>query len=140
MFLQLKGLRGQGDIYEQREIITGLAQNTNAKLCIVIEPCGNYRMQDDTAVDLNLRPQIINLMGRMSEIKEWPENIVDEIMMPIAEEIFQMEGLIVIDCWLRDFMVDAIMEAFKKYYFSKVLPNVHNKTHLIYILPSESKL
>lgn len=137
MFVQMRGRRGQGDIWEQREVIRKLATDDKTKLCVVIESCGRYGIQDDTAVDLNLNFKLINLTERLMSVKEWPRDVAGEIMMSIAKEVFEMQGLVVVDCALRPFLVDALMKAFEEYYWKNIESDWRNKTHLVYVLPAE---
>ena len=140
MLLQMIGQKGQGDIWEQREIIRKLATNENTKLCLVVETYSSYDMQDDTAVPLDLNYQLVDLYERVFKHLDG-HTLMDfegDLIRPIVENLFGMTGLVVLDCrTLGQELRAAFMCHIKNYYWKSVCADKLNKTHLVYVWPSE---
>ena len=82
--------------------------------------------------------KLVEFTEGFENLKFLPEDIVGELLMPVIEQVFQMEGLVVIQCYpVEEWLIKLLMDATKEYYFKNVKPDTHDKTHLIYVLPAE---
>lgn len=119
------------------EIIRLLNSNPQTKLLVIAEPYGYYGIQDDTAVPLDLDYKLVDLFDKVW-VKPLPLDVENELMVPIAEEVFDMSGLVVLNLLpIGNVFSNMLPKVLEQYYFQHVGVNCHEKIHLIHILPSE---
>lgn len=128
----MQGKRGQGDKYNQREIIKGLIDDKRTRLCIVVDRYALFSCQEDTTIPLEYPYHLVSLLDIADNICELINNL-DKYIELLFNKMLRLNGLVAVNTLELDRMSDFIITKIEEYYDLHIECDVNHKVHYIFI-------
>lgn len=136
MIIKMQGKKGQGDIYNQTEIIKTLMKDKRTGLCVVVDEYGYatyFHGQDNEAISFECPYHVVSYSDF---IRDNIENVIinkEKYTNMFIENIFGLTGLVIIsDLEMIDYeFKEHLISRLEDYYVKNIKANSLHTVHYV---------